>query len=459
MPNPIPSSSSTAKNNPIISLDPTHPLDPKPLIADILRTKYCIPGSIFLVESIERRVPIPRPDGRRRRRRRAVRLLLGDGELCIQAFVKPEMHCFIDRASVWEGCYVRVDKFRLAWLDMRRVVYLVVEDLVTVGWNEEYVGILRREREAEAELGRARESQAGEEDDKALEPGEKGPVDGEWENTKGEDVGSEEDEEDEDIIQQLVADETSVTVPDAVSKTPPSKPSSNKVTDEPDYITDSDSDSVFETLDIAAAKVEQRRIAISAPAPAPAPAPASDPDPRQELEAAIIRQNRSQNQALNQVTSNNNPRPPSWMPINPLQPLKLAPLASIPHLPYRQNWMVNVLAVVTSLAGVEPAHIAPSFKQRTARLADMSTTKRVHLSVFLDPEEFTPEVGRVVLLLGVKNHLFDGGSLRKYVSDRPRNGTSWWIQRPESLDWCRGEVERLRGWWEGNMMVEEGEGG
>ncbi|KAK3304152.1 uncharacterized protein B0T15DRAFT_535659 [Chaetomium strumarium] len=346
---------------------------------------------------------------------------------------------------------------------MRRVVYLVVEDLVTVGWNEEYVGILKREREAKAELGRAGESQA-KEGPEVPEKGEESslvdaePADG---NGEREDGSGEEDGVDDDIIQQLMAAETSAAVEDEASKT---RPSETPVPGEPDGIidSDSDSDSAFESLVVAAAKVAQRRIAISSPAPAPALAPAlaSEPDPRQELEAAIINQNRKQNQALNHSTTsnNNNPRPPPWMPINPLQPLRLTPLASIPHLPYRQNWMVNVLAVVTSLGGVEPAHIAPSFRQRTARLADMSTAKRVHLSVFLDPEDFAPEVGRVLLLLGVKNHLFDGGSLRKYVSDRPRNGTSWWIQRPESLAWCRAEVERLRGWWEGNLMLEEGEG-
>jgi hypothetical protein len=394
------------------------------------------------------------------------------------------MHCFIDRASVWEGCYVRVDKFRLAWFDvpveegrkggaevvvdgvgdpevlererertrkekggrrMRRVVYLVVEDLVTVGWNEGYAEILKRERESQAQEGR-----------KVLEKGERGLVDGgpEGGEGEGEDGDEDDDEEDDDIIQHLIAVEASAATKEEVSKTPPPE---TPVPDEPDDIIDSDSDSAFESLVVAAAKVEQRRIAISSPTPAP------DPDPRQELKAAIINQNRQQNQGPNQSTSsnNNNPRPPPWMPINPLQPLKLTPLVSIPHLPYRQNWMVNVLAVVTSLGPVEPSHIAPSFRQRTARLADMSTAKRVHLSVFLDPEDFTPEVGRVLLLLGVKNHLFDGGSLRKYVSDRPRNGTTkWWIQRPESLGWCRAEVERLRGWWEGNMMMMmEGGGG
>lgn len=132
---------------------------------------------------------------------------------------------------------------------------------------------------------------------------------------------------------------------------------------------------------------------------------------------------------------------------DPTQPLRLTPLQAIPHLPYKQNWMVNVLAVVVSLGDVERCHIPP-YRLRAARLADASTAKLVHLATFLDPEHFTPALGSVVLLLGVKNHLFDGGSLKKYVSDRPKNGTSWWIQHPQALGWCEDEVVRLREWWE-----------
>jgi hypothetical protein len=119
--------------------------------------------------------------------------------------------------------------------------------------------------------------------------------------------------------------------------------------------------------------------------------------------------------------------------------------------------MINVLAILTSLSPVEPSHIGPSFKQRTARLTDMSThPKQVHLTVYLDPEEFTPRVGGVVLLMGVKNHLFEGGSLRKYVSDGLGGGKSWWVEQVGGLGWCEAEVGRLRAWW--GSVVREGVG-
>lgn len=46
-----------------------------PVIRDILRTRYCVPGSIFLVEGLER-VSVSRSG-----RWQAVRLFLGDGAI------------------------------------------------------------------------------------------------------------------------------------------------------------------------------------------------------------------------------------------------------------------------------------------------------------------------------------------------------------------------------------------
>lgn len=124
--------------------------------------------------------------------------------------------------------------------------------------------------------------------------------------------------------------------------------------------------------------------------------------------------------------------------------MKLTQLKSVPNLPYKQNWVVNVLAVVASLSGVEPATLPP-YRQRTERLADPSTTKQVLLTVFLDADDFTPLIGSVVLLLGVKNHRFDGGSLKKYGNEMPKERLKWWFENPIHLEWCN--VEGLKKWW------------
>ncbi|KAK4101107.1 hypothetical protein N658DRAFT_534230 [Parathielavia hyrcaniae] len=483
-------------NNPVVSLDPQTPVDPQPLIADILRTGYCIPGSVFLVESVERSVPVedllllpvlPPPaqeneghghggggesgrlyhhrdhdDQRRgmgkvrrkgRRAMRTVRLLLGDGELCVQAFCRGEIHRFVDSGSVFEGAYVRLDRFDVRGKgEMKKkgnvVVYLVVEDVVTVGWNEAYLGILRREKEM-------RERADGEDQrDNGVIRGKEQREDKRVQTSAQADDF--EDEDGEEILQQLVeqaAATTPANTPKIHSDINPPPQASQKPpdgnADDLDYL--SDSDSAFETLTISTERADQRRVPITAP------------DPRHQLQAAIIKQNQQQQQRQ-QVQRPSAPiitRPRPWLPTSATQPVKLTPLASVPHLPYRQNWMVNVLAIVASLAPAEPSHIAPSFRQRTARLADPSITttttaavpKQYHgggvlLTVYLDPDEFLPEVGSAVLLLGVKNHHFEGGSLRKYVSDGLVSGGSWWVQRVGELGWCRGEVERLRAWWE-----------
>lgn len=136
--------------------------------------------------------------------------------------------------------------------------------------------------------------------------------------------------------------------------------------------------------------------------------------------------------------------PRDWT--DPNTPLKLTSLRSIPNLPYKQNWSVNVLAVVASLSEIEPSHMPPHHTQRTARLVDPSTSKQVILTVFLDAETFTPKIGSVVLLVGVKNHRFDGGCLKKYVSDKPNPGSRWWFEEPRQFNWC--DVDGLKQWWE-----------
>ncbi|KAL2133406.1 hypothetical protein VTI74DRAFT_2407 [Chaetomium olivicolor] len=494
----------------------------QPLISDLLRTKYLIPDSVFLVESVERNILVPENSSKHRGRYhdrplRLVRLLLGDGELCIQAFLKPEIHCFVDSGLVYEGCLVRVEKGSIGvwegpglteerdeeergvgtWgevvdggvgdperLERERsrvrkeverkrekgtgkgkqggkVVYLVVGDLVTVGWSEEYLGILRREA-WEKEMAREGEVHRADEGEKEKgphqQPVEMGDIGQRKKVTGAELTDKSKDDDVEELMQQLMAEEAlqfsasaqqfnsraAVTHPNTTAAKPPSPNPPDE-----DYITDSDS--AFETLEVSPQKATQRRIQI----PTPGPIPNAVPDLRQQLQAAIITQNQVQNNPRPQhlpLALLKPPRP--WQASDPSQPLKLTPLASIPCLPYRQNWMINVLAVVCSLGNVEPSHIGPSFIQRTARISDMSTVKQVHLTVYLDPEGFTPEVGSVVLLMGVKNHLFDGGSLRKYVSDRPRHGGSWWVRKPEVLGWCQEEVEALRAWGGGVKNVD-----
>ncbi|OHF00732.1 hypothetical protein CORC01_04049 [Colletotrichum orchidophilum] len=348
---------------------------PKPLINDLLRTRYCIPGSIFLVEDVES-LPVPRS-----KRWRTMRLMLGDGELCIQALLRGEMHRFLDTGGIRVGCYVRLGEFAIRLQDLvgdgdrsggtRQMVCLIVRDLVTVGWH-------RALTEPDA-IPQAPPEQETEDDivsDSDVEP----------------------------VASPTKAREPRpIPIPTSTQRPRMGRARSTGATAE---IDDEDEEG-FEVMKVSETKATQRRV-----------------------------------QAKNKGGLVALPR--DWT--DPNMPLKLTSLRSIPNLPYKQNWSVNVLAVVASLSEVEPSHMPPHHTQRTARLVDPSTSKQVILTVFLDAEAFTPKVGSVVLLVGVKNHRFDGGCLKKYVSDKPNPGNRWWFEEPQQFDWC--DVDALKQWWE-----------
>lgn len=299
------------------------PFTLKPVVQDILRTRYCIPGSIFTVEGVDH-APLSTSG-----RWQAIRLLLSDGELCVQALLTTECHRFVHSNEVYTGCYVKVDTFQVHFEDGS--IYLVVHDLETIGWNEAYRSMAQ-----------------------------------------------------------------TLTQTQAMTATPVRQPAPVVSTEDLD---DSDLEEAFEHFD------------------PPPPQPQLSPSKQPVVTLAK-----------------------DWKDYK--TPLKLTTLHSIPNLPYSQNWSCNVLAIVTSLSEVESSYLPP-YRQRTARIADPSTSKQVHLTVFLDPEQFNPAVGSAVLLTGVKNHRFDGGSLKKYASDKSKG--QWWFENPSYMTWC--DVAGILEWW------------
>ncbi|KAK2005417.1 hypothetical protein LZ32DRAFT_546091 [Colletotrichum eremochloae] len=91
--------------------DDTESFALEPMISDVLRTRSWIPGSIFLVEHVES-LPVLRLN-----RWKMIRLILGDGQLCLQALVRGEMHRFVDVGLVRVGCYVRLVDFSARFQD------------------------------------------------------------------------------------------------------------------------------------------------------------------------------------------------------------------------------------------------------------------------------------------------------------------------------------------------------
>lgn len=397
--------------NAITTAPDQEPFTLNPIIRDILRTRYCTPGAIFLVEGIEI-IPISRTG-----RWQTVRLVLGDGDLCMQALLSAECHRFVETGEVSIGFYIKVDKFDLEWENIdaeeqesgalpppanQKMVYLALRDITTIGWNESYRAMVKQYR-AESEMQEVETSPA--------------------KTSPAKDKGKGKMKQESPHKSQPVVPVDTLTVKaesplksqpvDTVTvKEEPPPPSSSG------YGGDFDMEDAFDSME-----------KLLFPSVKNTSTPMFDTTSHLPK---IATSSRTEPVAL----------PRDWT--NRQTPLKLTTLHAIPSLPYAQNWMCNVLVIIADLSPVEASYLPP-YKQRTARLADPSTAKLVHLTVFLDPEAFNPAIGAAVLLTGVKNHRFDGGSLKKYASDG-RSGTRWWFEDPVDMAWC--DVPGIKAWWQ-----------
>ncbi|KAK0670004.1 hypothetical protein QBC41DRAFT_390494 [Cercophora samala] len=459
----------------IVSLDPANPIQEeiKPLIADILRTKYCIQGSVFLVEGID----LVTVGGERGRGGKMIRLLLGDGELVIQGFVRGVMHWVVEGGKVFEGGYVRLDKFDLVEVEGEgegegeggKEGVLVIGDLKGVGWDEGYLGVLRGEgREVKDVGGLVRREGEGRKlfglERRAREMEERKRREREEEERR-----REEEEEQRRREEEKKEEEDKVVERDRQAVEREREEEEKKEEDE-DYISESDyDDEGFERMVISTERATQRRAMAAAHTSTtinnlttPQRPPPFKQQPIQHPQVLLPPPSRKiltpktpQPRPPVKIQENTTPKSLPWQANDPTRPLKLTPLSQIPYLPYKQNWMINALVVVTQLGETEPCPYPP-YVQRQARVIDQSTAhKHIHLTVFLEPDDFEPKLGEVYLLLGVKNHKFDGGSLKKYASDKPKWGGRWWVEG-RGLGWCKGMVEELENWW---AVEQQGGGG
>ncbi|KAL7794289.1 hypothetical protein V8C37DRAFT_377127 [Trichoderma ceciliae] len=415
------------------------PFTLQPLIRGLFNTRRCIPGSIFIVEAIDV-IPVPAATPEEDDTH-AVRLVLGDGELCIQALLHPDMFYLVEKRDIFVGCYVRVGDFMLRLEEpeessaednvfeereigegekegAKAMAYLIVNELETAGWNETYMAMWRRH-----EKGKDIERPSSVTDDDT-------PIKRELTREDQGAASNEASKSKSNVVVRFADPHTSPSVKTPTKANFKVPGPSNDDFDSDDVNNDDgggdeDDDEEEEDLEDAFEAFEARTFPLRNTTPGkPAASNAAPADKSQPQPVALSK---------------------DWH--NHQVPLKLTTLRLIPHLPYAQNWSVNVLAIVASLSPVEPSHLPPG-KQRTARIADPSTSKQVHLTVFLDPDEFTPKVGSAVLLVGVKNHRFDGGSLKKYASDGKRDiGKRWWFEDPWDLEWL--DVAGIKSWWKG----------
>lgn len=418
----------------------------QPIIADILRTRYCAPQSIFVIEGIDL-IPVSTSG-----RWQAVRLLLGDGELCVQAVLSPACHRFVQTGEVFVGCYICVDDYRVEWVENpendesegahdKRMVFLVLQDIATVGWNQGYRDMTSRD---EIRQGKQVEVVVPKKVERRM-----------FKNVKEE----EEEDDDDDYFEGMDLDRLDPVVVQLKQSSIKPEPELEPPLPVKDKEAESfglhefNTDDEFGDLDELLFPSRRGSPASFTPKTrTPRQATPSRYSPSKQLrhrDQSPSKQPPSRNQSPSKAAAgtislaHRHPvaLPRDWTDIT--KPLKLTTLHTIPHLPYAQNWACNVLAIIVSLSPVESSYLPP-YKQRTARIADPSTAKQVHLTVFLDAEAFCPKVGSAVLLTGVKNHRFDGGSLKKYASDKGGGG-KWWFEDPVEMTWC--DVQGIKDWW------------
>ena len=132
--------------------------------------------------------------------------------------------------------------------------------------------------------------------------------------------------------------------------------------------------------------------------------------------------------------------PPQLQPIS--RPIRVTALAQLTGANATRNEIHDVFAVVCS---VDENIISRKGMQDTRhiRIMDPSTTKKVLLSVFVDPHQFKPSVGTVALIRSVLTHTWDGGSLNVY--SKQCRGRQWFIEEPVGVAGC--DTEALKAWW------------
>ncbi|KAL8862393.1 MAG: hypothetical protein Q9178_001402 [Gyalolechia marmorata] len=122
--------------------------------------------------------------------------------------------------------------------------------------------------------------------------------------------------------------------------------------------------------------------------------------------------------------------------------LPTTPLVAITGPNKRRNTRHDILALIVYIATdtVEGASMPP---KRDLRIMDISTTKKVLLSVFAEAEDFHPRPGTVALFKNLTTHDYDGGSLNAYAKDC--NSPDWFMPDPQGFE--NGEVAQLKDCW------------
>ena len=131
-----------------------------------------------------------------------------------------------------------------------------------------------------------------------------------------------------------------------------------------------------------------------------------------------------------------------------IRPIRVTPLADLTGPKASRNKVRDVCVVITSVdANIKRKGVDDI---RQFRIMDLSTSKKVLFSTFVDPISFMPPPGTIALLRSVTTHEWDGGSLNAYKRDCA--GREWFFPNPTGIEGCN--VSALQALWK-NVKLED----
>ncbi|KAL8711269.1 MAG: hypothetical protein Q9225_007147 [Loekoesia sp. 1 TL-2023] len=386
-----------------IGLDLDLELCVKPVIQELVRTQVCFPNLKLLVDKI---AVVTLPDVDELSGNEAYKLTLTDGEKTIQALLKRRIYKTIYSEDVREGSFVILKIYHLAQAEKVNgkgtVTYIVIEDFYSIGEDDRYGQDLAPIRENSPT---AVDCDDLEKEKQRLELTKVGISTSDGKNlSKAEalaDPVSQDSLEAEDVETQ---DENTI---DGQSQkiASPTPPSSQQIREAMKRKWDTALDEIDTNDTYRLSKYRKLEEARAREAKEAADASAR---------ALLIR----------------------------YQSLPTTPLVSLTGPNKRRNAHHDVLALIVSVSPdlIKRSGMPP---KRDLRIMDISTIKKVSLSVFVSAEAFLPEPGTVALFKHLTTHDSNGSSLNAYSKDC--DGKDWFIPDPPGFE--NGEVAQLKDCW------------
>ncbi|KAI4179404.1 MAG: hypothetical protein L6R41_007863 [Letrouitia leprolyta] len=384
-------------------LDPTLDLElsVKPIIYELVRTQVCFPNLKLLVDKI---VVVTVPDVDELSGNEAYKLTLTDGEKTIQALLKRRIYKIIYNEDVREGSYVILKVYHLArgkrLNGKGNITYIVIEDFYSIGEDDRYDLRLEPIQESFSSVDRPDDVEAEENGKTTAKPvpdtGGQGNHFGAeaLANPDALNLLREHESQDENVVNEKFFKDGTPTPPSSQQLREAMKRKWDTALDEIDA-NDTYRLSKYRKLEEARAKEAQAAADASA-------------------KALLIR----------------------------FQSLPTTPLITLTGENKQRNTKHDVLALIISVSTdiIKRPGLPP---KRDLRIMDISTIKKVSLSVFASAESFCPEPGTVALFKHLTTHDHDGGSLNAYPKDC--DGKEWFIPNPPGFE--NGEVAQLKDCW------------